>query len=189
MLMAKDRIENELMDHDFDGIQEFDNDLPPWWLYLFYFTIAWGILYFLNYHVFKMGDLQLAEYQKEVRLAQENQATRGPAEDTQVFLSPLTDEKSRARGQKIYEANCQACHGDRAQGVVGPNLSDAYWIHGGNFPEILKTIRDGVPAKGMVAWGTLLKADEISEVASYILSLQGTNPAGAKAPEGSQVSQ
>ena len=178
---------DELMGHDFDGIREFDNDLPPWWLKLFYVTVLWGVLYLVYYHVGKMGDLQIAEYQQEIKSVQVQAENSGGAGGGPVMRQALTDKESLFRGRDIFRTNCQACHGAVGQGGVGPNLTDEYWIHGGTFPELAHIITVGVPAKGMVAWGSVLKAQQISEVASFVLTLQGTNPPNAKAPEGTKV--
>lgn len=164
--------EDELMGHNFDGIEEFDNVLPPWWLNLFYFTIVWGILYFLHFHVLHLGDSQLVEYEQEVKLAGQKMAEIPPTPGEEVPATPLSDEASLSRGKTLFMTNCQACHGPTAEGGIGPNLTDKEWIHGGTFPEVVKTIREGVPAKGMVAWNGILKPDDLLEVASYILSLQ-----------------
>ena len=182
--MARKKIKDELLDHNYDGIQELDNDLPPWWLYMFYFTIAFSIVYMMYYHVLGLGDLQYAEYEKEMAAAKAAQqqvaASAGPA----VALTPFTDEENLAKGKEIYMTNCMACHGANGEGGVGPNLTDQYWLHGGAFENIVKTITDGVPAKGMIAWKAILNPEQIRQVASYVKTLQGTNPPNAKAPQG-----
>ncbi len=188
--MAKKKMKDELMDHDFDGIQELDNFLPPWWLYLFYFTIIWGIGYFLYYHVLEMGPLQEEEYALEMKQAEMQYGA--PAAPTtpgagEAALTPLTDEASIASGKAIFLERCMPCHGQFGEGGIGPNLTDKYWLHGGKYSDIVNTITNGVPAKGMIAWGPVLKPEEIQQVASYILTLQGTNPPNAKAPQGELV--
>ncbi len=196
--MAKKKIKDELLNHNYDGIQELDNDLPPWWLYLFYFTIAFGIVYLIYYHVLGLGDLQVAQYEKEMKAAQMKYAslttpaaqqteTQAQPEAAQTEMQPLTDEASLAQGKEIFKANCIPCHGEFGQGVIGPNLTDDYWLHGGHFPEIVNTITNGVPAKGMVPWGPILGKDKITKVASYVMSLHGTNPPNPKAPEGEKM--
>ncbi|MCB0287914.1 MAG: c-type cytochrome [Calditrichaeota bacterium] len=184
--MARKKIKDELLDHDYDGIQELDNDLPPWWLYMFYFTIVFGFAYLLYFHVLDIGDLQAAEYQKEMQAAEtmlaknnaENQA-QSPQE-----MTVLTDSENLAAGKEIFMTNCMACHGANGEGGVGPNMTDAYWIHGGGIKNVFKTIKYGVPQKGMISWQSQLKPSEMQAVASYILTLQGTDPPNQKEPQG-----
>ena len=188
--MAKKRVKDELLGHDFDGIRELDNDLPPWWLYLFYFTIIFSVVYLIYYHVLDMGDLQIAEYEKEMKAAELKYASQTvtPGQTTgDVQLQPLTDEASIAQGKELFTTNCVPCHGEFGQGVIGPNLTDDYWIHGGRFSDIVNTITVGVPAKGMVPWGPILGNDKVMKVASYVVTLHGTNPPNPKAPEGEKM--
>lgn len=188
MVKKIEKVKDELLDHDFDGIQELDNELPPWWLMLFYITIIWSVVYLLYYHVLGIGPSSIEEYQQEMARAEKlygSQKSGGtaaaiPEED----LKPLTDKASLEAGKAVYTKNCVACHGPNGEGGIGPNLTDEYWIHGGSFKDIVHTITVGVPQKGMVPWGPVLKKDEILQVASYVWSLYGTNPPNAKAPEG-----
>jgi cytochrome c oxidase cbb3-type subunit III len=173
-------------DHTYDGIFEFDNDLPPWWKYMFYATIVFGVAYLLHYHVFMSGDLQLAEYDAEVQTAallNPGGAEEGNANEVTTFTA-LKDAPKLEAGKATFIQNCAACHGQEGQGTVGPNLTDEFWLHGGDVNQVYKTIKYGVTSKGMVAWQKKLSNDQILEVASYILSIQGTNPANAKAPQG-----
>jgi len=188
--MAKKRIKDELLDHDYDGIQELDNSLPLWWLYLFIFTIIFGIGYLLYYHVFGWGDLQIAEYQKEMKKAEKLYQKAGVAESGAAAslpaLKPFTDDSNIAAGKAIFETRCFPCHGKLGEGGVGPNLTDDYWLHGGKFSNIVNTITNGVPAKGMVSWKGVLSPEQIKQVGSFILTLKGTNPPNAKAPQGTK---
>ncbi len=184
--MAKKQ--DELTDHDYDGIQEYDNDLPPWWVFIFYLSIIFGVLYLLNYHVLGTGDLQEVEYQKEMAHAEIAKAKR-EASAGSVTLAFLTDPGALANGKKAYDANCIACHGAAGEGGVGPNLADAYWLHGNSIDALVKVITYGVPEKGMIPWEKTLSKRQIVEVASYIHQLQGTNPANAKEPQGELVTQ
>jgi len=278
--------ENLLIDHEYDGIQELDNKLPPWWLYLFYITIIWGVAYMLYYHVFGIGDLSYAEYMKEIdpewtevskatplRIGytspyysgyadltplQRQELTRQRAEEAQflsasktaeeqvpirdlsfdeliisalqvaspenqeklkqvfpeiyqTYLSSgsesdveksseetsgtekydipiLTDDASLAAGKNIFEINCATCHGKLGEGGIGPNLADEYYLHGAGIANTIRILNIGVAAKGMIAWRGILKEDQIQQVASYVMTLEGTNPPNAKKPQGEKVS-
>ncbi len=270
-----------LMDHDYDGIRELDNDLPPWWLYLFYITIIYAVLYMAYYHVFDIGDSSYAEYMKDMnpgwtetkvesegllktyhspfygkgkdltpRLRAELMAARSsatptdypieagsalgeisfedliqaamlkadeanlqklqqtfpeiwaalekgepagagaaatPAEAPSASFTALSDEASLSAGKNIFLTNCITCHGKMGEGGIGPNLTDDYWIHGAGINNVMHTIINGVPAKGMIAWGKILNEEQMLQVASYILTLHGTNPPNGKAPQGEKV--
>lgn len=178
-----------LIEHDYDGIQELNNPIPGWFMYLFYSSIIFAVCYLLIYHVFDVGQLQYAEYRTEVAQADaakkiylSKQANR--VDENTVKL--VTDPAVISSGQVIFKSTCSACHGDHAQGNVGPNLTDDYWLHGGKIDEVFKTIKYGVLTKGMPTWEKQLSAKQISDVANYIKSLYGTNPPGAKAPQGSK---
>ena len=180
---------DQLLDHDYDGIREFDNALPKWWLYGFYFTIAFGIVYVINYHVLpaplwgKPG--MVAEYQAEMDDAARLAANRPKAEGAGATLVALTDPESLAKGQAIYEgANlCHACHRKDLGGMVGPNLTDSLWIHGCTPAELVKNISTGFPSLGMLPYGsgTKLTDEELLQVVSYVLSKQGSNPDSPRA--------
>lgn len=187
-------LENEgdiLMDHEYDGIRELDNKLPPWWLYMFYFTVAFGPVYIGYYH-FSDGKLQLEEYATEMALAEEQKAEFLASEANNVDESNvelLTDATALESGKERFQTLCVACHGATGGSTqnppgVGPNLTDDYWLHGGSINNIFKTIKYGVPAKGMISWEAQLSPRQIQEVASYIVSLKGTNPPNAKDPQG-----
>lgn len=172
-------------DHDYDGIFEFDNDLPPWWKYMFYATIFFGVVYLFNYHIVGSGKLQTAEYELEIQQAALLNPGGGEGNANEVtHFKPLTEAPKLEAGKAAFIQNCAACHGQEGQGVVGPNLTDEFWLHGGDVNDVFKTIKYGVTSKGMVAWQKKLSDDQILEVASYLLSIQGSNPANAKAPQG-----
>ena len=262
--MAK--VKDELMNHDYDGIQEYDNDLPGWWKNLFLVTVVFALIYLLYYHVLGIGDSSEVEYLKETgdyveetggttalgvykspyasetmemtpavwaeitrildqpfdeqlkmamskadaaQLAKLEEAfpeiytaytsgapaavsqvetaeTASTAE--QVSLEVLTDETSLASGKQIWDTQCHTCHKLDGGGLIGPNMTDEYWVHGGSLSEIIDLINVGVPAKGMIPWKGTLSPTQIHEVSSFILvELQGTNPPDAKAPEGEKV--
>lgn len=178
---AKDVIHSN---HDFDGIQEYDNDLPPWWKYMFYVTIVFAVGYMLHYHVFRTGALQIEEYEMEMQQAALIAAQNVEDPNAVTDFEVLTDGAALESGKAIYLQNCAACHGQAGEGTVGPNLTDEYWLHGGDVNDIFKTVKFGVPSKGMVPWQGKLTKDQMLEVSSYILSLQGTNPPNGKEAQG-----
>lgn len=176
-----------LLDHNYDGIQELDNQLPPWWKYGFYLTIVFAFVYLFNFHVSGSGKLQIAEYNEEMKNAELDKKQRMENDAnyiTAASVVTLTDPAAIAAGKETFIKSCKACHGDFGQGNVGPNLTDEYWIHGGGIKNVFNTVTEGVPAKGMISWKSQLSPKAIQEVASYILTLQGTNPAAPKEPQG-----
>ncbi|MBF4516583.1 c-type cytochrome [Flavobacterium sp. ANB] len=177
-----------LMDHDYDGIKELDNNLPPWWVYLFYICIVFGVIYFARYEIFGGND-QEAELKMEMAQAKvdvEEYLKTAPDLMDEKTVVLLTDPESLAAGKEIFTTNCAACHRADAGGQIGPNLTDDHWILGGGIKNVFHTITNGGrDGKGMISWKTNgLKPKEIQKVASYILSLQGSNPKEPKAPEG-----
>ena len=173
-----------LMDHDADGIRELDNNLPRWWVWLFNLCIVFAVCYMGYYHVFHLGDLQAAQYVRDARLGNEIKAQKNKEfEDALTTLKPLTEPVVLEHGKEIFLHNCSPCHRKDGGGLVGPNLCDDYWIHGSNFVDNLRTIVNGVPAKGMLTWRGVLKPSEIHAVASYIYTLRGTHPLNPKPPE------
>jgi len=182
-------MENEkdlLLDHDFDGIKELDNRVPPLFNVLFYGTIIFGLIYLVNYHILGSGNIQEEEYLNEIKVAE---TERNILVKTGVFLNEETvtakmDVATLDEGKSIYVKNCVSCHANDGGGLVGPNLTDDYWIHGGGIKNVFLVIKNGVPAKGMIAWQTQLSPTQMQAVASYIISLHGTNPANGKPPEG-----
>ncbi len=176
-----------LMDHNYDGIRELDNDLPPWWKYGFYLTIVLAVLYLGYYHIFATGDLQEGEYTKSIKIAHEMQELfqKNSANNvTESNAKMITDKHELMEAEKAFVENCFACHGKLGEGGVGPNLTDNYWIHGGSIKDIFKTIKYGWPDKGMKSWQADLSPLKINEIASYIKTLAGTNPPNGKAPQG-----
>jgi len=285
--MANKKDKDILLDHSYDGIQELDNDLPPWWLWMFYITIIWAVLYLIYYHLLGAGDLSAEEYMKEMNPGYEKTETAGfsigysspfyqsgkeltPLRRIQIKqeeereaaiksaeqkaqreteeaaplaeisfneimqtamqkaspadleklktafpdiyksfeagqggaetpaaeaaekaeapdIEPLTDKASLASGESIFHTNCATCHGKQGEGGIGPNMTDDYYLHGGRMADIVKTITNGVPAKGMISWRGILNDNQIKEVASYLITLRGTNPPNAKAPQGEKM--
>lgn len=179
--------ESILLDHDYDGIKELDNNLPPWWKYGFYLTIVVAVVYLINFHVIGTGDLQGKEYEKEMAQAKIEvdefmKTSANNVDENTVKL--LTEASDIATGKDVYVANCAACHGVGGEGTVGPNLTDEYWIHGGSVQDLFKTIKYGWVEKGMKSWKEDLSPMQMAQVTSYIKTLKGTNPPNGKAPQG-----
>ncbi len=177
-----------MLDHDYDGIKELDNVLPPWWVNLFYATIIFAAVYLLRFHVFG-GYTQDEEFKTEVELAEadmlKNKANSPQEEITFDKVTLLTDAADLAQGKEIYTNSCAACHKVDGGGVVGPNLTDEYWINGGGIKNVFKLIAEGSKNNPtMVGWAKTLGTKQVQKVASYVLSLQGTKPAGGKPAEG-----
>jgi cytochrome c oxidase cbb3-type subunit 3 len=175
-----------MLDHDYDGIRELDNSLPPWWKYGFYFTIGVAFIYLLNFHVFGIGLNPTQEYTAEMENARiEKEAYEANNKDRiDENNVPIADANGLIAGKSLFEANCVACHLKDGGGSVGPNLTDDYWLHKGSLNDIYHTIKNGYPDKGMQSWTGSFSDKEISFLASYIKSLKGTKPAVAKAQQG-----
>jgi len=176
-----------IMHHEFDGIQELDNPTPAWFMVLFYSTIVIAFGYFMVYHVFNIGQLQDEEYKTEMAIATKEKAaflakSANNIDENSVKLS--TDATVISDGRAIFTASCSPCHGAAGQGVVGPNLTDDYWLHGGSINNVFKTIKYGVTAKGMPNWDKQFSPKQLSDVANYVKSLKGTNPPNAKEAQG-----
>ncbi|WP_299781762.1 cbb3-type cytochrome c oxidase N-terminal domain-containing protein [uncultured Formosa sp.] len=176
-----------ILDHNYDGIRELDNQLPPWWKYAFYISIVFAIVYMLKYEVFN-GDSQIDEYQTELADAkiaiEEYKRTAKDLVDANT-VTLLTDASDLNAGKATFQSNCVACHMADGGGGIGPNLTDDHWILGGGIKNVFHTISEGGrDGKGMIAWKQSLKPAQIAQVASYVLSLQGTTPAKPKEAEG-----
>ncbi len=176
-----------LLDHDYDGIKELDNDLPSWWVGLFYATVIFSVIYILRYEVFG-GDNQITEFNKEMAKAQEQiDLYNSTAGDRLTWDTArlLLDESNLAQGKVLFDQNCVACHKVDGGGSIGPNLTDDHWILGGGVRDIFHTISEGGrPNMGMIPWKTMLKPTQIEQLTSYVISLNGTNPSDAKDAEG-----
>lgn len=177
-----------VMDHNYDGIRELDNHLPPWWKWLLYATIVWSVVYVLAYHVFDSLPLSRTEYETELAQAAEQAkmlkaANPGPQiDETTVELT--LDAAALADGKQTFLGTCASCHRRDGGGDIGPNLTDEYWKNGGTIKDIFKVVKHGVPSTNMVAWGGVMSPEAMRNVASYVLSLQGSNPENPKKPEG-----
>ncbi|HEX7927146.1 MAG TPA: cbb3-type cytochrome c oxidase N-terminal domain-containing protein [bacterium] len=192
--MAKER--DELLAHDYDGIKEYDNPLPRWWLWLFIGCIAFAVIYF-PYIVTGLGPSSIEEYQREMAAAKtaapvaNAPATSNEHKDGQAHPAPPAAGPSLqgnaaaiAAGKEVFTANCAPCHGPQGQGIIGPNLTDNFWIHGNTYDAIVSTITNGVPDKGMIAWKAALNPEKIGQVAAYVISIKGSNPPNPKPPQG-----
>ena len=196
--MAQER--DELLDHEYDGIREYDNPLPKWWLWLFYGTILFAAFY-LPWHWLGYGLSGPREFEQEVaeaqRLHPEATAPVTPHDPSKPHPAGMpqgsaarpavamkADPETLESGKAIFAANCMPCHGPQGQGGIGPNLTDAYWLHGNTTDAIVSTITNGVPDKGMISWKAMLGPQKIQQVATYIVSLKGTNPPNPKPPQG-----
>lgn len=173
-------------DHEYDGIRELDNNLPPWWKWGFYISIVTAVIYLTHYHVLKTGDLSAERYEKEMVAAQEavDQYLKDQALNVDEHsVTMLTEAKELSAGKNLFNSYCKVCHGGNGEGLVGPNLTDAYWLYGGKINDVFKTIKYGAK-NGMKSWKDELNPVQIQQVSSYIKSLEGTNPANAKEPQG-----
>jgi cytochrome c oxidase cbb3-type subunit 3 len=176
--MNTQKPEGQLLDHNYDGIQELDNPLPRWWVLLFYATILFAIGY-TAFYFFGPGLSIQESFERE--MAQD----RKPGE---AFTIVPEGKAWVTKGAPIFKEKCASCHGQNGEGLIGPNLTDAYWIHGkGTVQDIYKVVTKGVPEKGMIAWETQLKPEEMAAVSNYVHSLKGSNPANAKPPQGEKA--
>ena len=176
---------DQLRDHVYDGIEEYDNKLPNWWLFTLYGAIVFSVAYWLVFHTLKTADLPVATYDKEMVAATEAQLERmGEGGTTDESLALMAAIPARvAEGQALFAKYCVVCHLEQGQGSVGPNLTDRYWLHGSKPTDIHRTVTDGVPSKGMAAWGRQLGPRRVDAVVAYVLTLCNTEVTG-KAHEG-----
>lgn len=178
------------LDHSYDGIRELDNHLPPWWKWLFYGTIGWSVVYLIMFHVSGSLPLSQEEYRSELALAEEQvrqyQASQPRAVIDENALEYKHDAETIEKGKSIFISNnCGGCHrNDGGGNTIGPNLADEYWLHGGELKNVFQTIKNGVVEKGMPAWGKAMSAQDVRDVTFFVMSLQGSNPPDAKAPQG-----
>ncbi|MEK7347579.1 MAG: cbb3-type cytochrome c oxidase N-terminal domain-containing protein [Candidatus Eisenbacteria bacterium] len=183
--------EDRLLDHEVDGIREYDNPMPRWWLYILYATILYAAIYALNIIPgVGTGRGRIANYETEMaamRSAREAAAASAGPVTPEAIMAVVADAGALAKGRERFKATCAPCHREDGGGNIGPNLTDDFWIHGGQPLQILTTVNEGMVAKGMPAWGQVLKPDEITAVVAYVTTLRGTNPANAKAPQGDRA--
>lgn len=175
-----------MLDHDYDGIRELDNPLPPWWKYGFYITIVVGVIYLLNFHVFGYGKNPTEEYAAEMGKARIEEELYEANNKDKIDENnvPMAGAEGLLRAKEIFTTRCWACHGKLGEGGAGPNLTDDYWLHKGSLNDIYHTIKNGYADKGMQSWAAEFTPKEISYLASYIKKLYNTRPPNAKAPQG-----
>jgi cytochrome c oxidase cbb3-type subunit 3 len=181
---------DELLDHEYDGIREFDNPIPAWWSWAWYGSMVFSVVYFTYFHilgapgVFEKYEVEMAEFRK-VQRERQLAALASINEDTLVVAMKSADQVKA--GEENFQTYCAACHGKQGEGIVGPNLTDAYWIHAdGSLMGIRKVVNEGVPEKGMPAWGKQFSPDEINQLAAFVGTLRGQNREG-KGPEGEKI--
>jgi cytochrome c oxidase cbb3-type subunit III len=179
--------QDRLLDHAYDGIQEFDNPMPRWWVWIFWATIVFAILYAIDIGGWMRGPGRIADYERSMSEAAKRLPTAGAPADANAIAALVRDPKAVALGKTVFTTNCVVCHRADAGGNIGPNLTDDYWLHGGTVAEINKTINTGVLDKGMPNWGKMLSPQQVIAVTTYVVSLHGSNPANPKAPQGEKV--
>ncbi len=184
--MSTDPNHDRLLDHEYDGIKEYDNPMPRWWLATFWVTIIFAILYLLNVPVIGIGKGRLADYEADMAQAAAVAAKNNPLANITAdqLVAASTDPAERALGSTTFATTCSSCHLADGGGQIGPNLTDRYWLHGSQPMDIFKTVAEGVAAKGMPAWGKILKPAQVVAVVGYVMTLQGTTPKTPKPPQG-----
>lgn len=183
----EDRVDaTNLLSHAYDGIQEYDNPMPGWWKAIFLGTVIFSVGYVLWYHA-GPGQSEHEEYAAAMAEHEARFAGAGPSVTAEALARLAGDPDALVAGEAVYQTNCASCHTPEGKGLVGPNLTDDYQIHGQSRADIYQVIHDGVPAKGMIPWGPALPPDQLAAVAAYVSSLRHTNVAGGKPPEGDQV--
>jgi cytochrome c oxidase cbb3-type subunit III len=185
------RDEPDRVVHEYDGIQEYDNKLPLWWQYTLYGAMAFALVYWFHYEVLKSGKSQKQEFEQEmaaVRAAQAEKAkASGLLRKPETLITMSKDGATVAKGKEVFATTCAACHRADGGGVIGPNLTDEFWLHGNAPNNIFDCVHDGITAKGMPAWGPQLGQDKVAAVVAYVLTIQNTNAPGGKAPQGEKL--
>lgn len=181
--------EAPMQGHSYDGIQEYDNPMPGWWVWIFWATVLFTPFYILGVHVFGYIDTyqeDLAQSEQELAQIREAYAEAHPSlEVDEASLQKFVEDPAMAAaGATLFAANCASCHGAEGQGLIGPNLTDKYWIHGNTNVDIFNVITKGVLEKGMPPWESVFSVEERAQLVAFIRSLEGTNPPDAKEPQG-----
>ena len=188
--MPNQEQQDHLLEHNYDGIQEYDNPMPRWWVYIFWATIVFSVLYWLNVPGIGIGRGRIANYEREVAAAAEKaerlRASQpgGGVTSPERIMALTKDASAMSVGKQAWDQNCTACHRADGGGQIGPNLTDDYWLHGAAIEQIQKTVTDGVLEKGMPPWGKVLKPNQLDAVVAYVITLRGTNPPNPKEPQG-----
>jgi cytochrome c oxidase cbb3-type subunit III len=184
---TNDNIQDKLLNHTYDGIQEYDNPMPRWWLLTFAGTVIFSVIYMFNIGPVGNGKGRVADYEADMKaFAAAHPAPSGDLSPEQLNAI-LADRSLVEQGKTVYTTNCASCHRADGGGLIGPSLADNAWIHGGTPADIYKTVVNGVLEKGMPNWGKLLKPTQLQAVVAYVVALQGTNPANPKPPQGTAV--
>jgi cytochrome c oxidase cbb3-type subunit 3 len=179
---------DRILEHEYDGIQEYDNPMPRWWLLTFAGTVIFSIIYYFNVGPIGNGNGRIADYEADMKaFAAAHPAPTGSEVSGEQLLALAKDHEKMEEGKETFNTYCASCHRADGGGLIGPNLTDTYWIHGGTLPDMYKTVVNGVLEKGMPPWGKTLKPDQLAEVVAYVSTMQGTNPANPKAPQGVQA--
>jgi cytochrome c oxidase cbb3-type subunit 3 len=181
--------ENKVI-HTYDGIEEYDNKLPLWWQYTLYGAIVFAIIYWFDFQVLKIHPGPKGELDEELAVVAAANAERARASGPvtgEMLVTLSKDPKTLLDGKTTFSTVCAACHRADGGGNIGPNLTDAFWLHGGTPEDIYKCAHDGVTAKGMPAWGAQLGDDKVSNVVAYVLTIQNTNVPGGKPPQGEKM--
>lgn len=181
---------DQIKPHDYDGIQEYDNQLPRWWVMVFVISVLFSLGYWLYYYTYGWGPDQVAHYEKkkqEHQVVYASKQTTLESFDQTTVQNMIQNAAIMDEAKSIFVQNCAACHGAQGQGIIGPNLTDEYWLHGFTPVSLYQVIEDGVPQKGMVAWKGTLNSSQIQQIVAYIVSLQGSKPPSPKAPQGEQI--
>ncbi|MBI5836878.1 MAG: c-type cytochrome [Candidatus Eisenbacteria bacterium] len=181
-----DKSQDRLMEHNYDGIQEYDNPMPRWWIYIFWATAIFAALYWFNVPGVGTGKGRVANYQEEMKSFHARYGGGGPAVGPggAVILAAAKDPAKLAAGKATFATTCAACHRPDGGGLIGPDLTDDYWIHGGAPDQVWATVNNGVLAKGMPAWGQTMKPEQVLDAVAYVISIRNTHPANPKPPQG-----
>jgi cytochrome c oxidase cbb3-type subunit 3 len=184
------RDEDRLLEHDYDGIREYDNPMPRWWLLILWVSVLWSVVYALNIVPgVGSGPGRIQQYERSMAAAREKYGEPGAATgavDDATVLAAASDPARVAAGGQLFTTYCAACHRADGGGIIGPNLTDDYWLHGNQPSAIHRTVSEGVLEKGMPAWNAVLNPDQVLEVVAYVMSIHGSHPADPKAPQGEQ---
>ncbi len=177
--------------HSFDGIEEYDNDMPSWWLNMFYVSVVFGVAYMAWYHLPFFDSKSLQEEYEEAAAAvsvsaEEIRQAQAEAAASFSLETAVQDAALVAQGEKVYATNCASCHAASGEGLVGPNLTDGFWVHGSSFEEVSRVVAEGIPAKGMPAWEKIVGPDGVQAVVVFLKTLEGKGEGkpNAKPPEG-----